>query len=200
MIISRIKKIKETELPSYRGDQLYMYPIDLTKNIDLPLKRWQPFIENMVKYIEGKVSEVFLTIDERLIKQGKTHRRGGPHVDGNFLYDWGSGGGNGWLTGGAGRSLNPVKHKKQYCDPRGSMLIVSSYAACRAWIGEFKGQPLQGGNCGHIQDQLSIADTFVLKKNILYHGNSTCVHESLPLDKDIKRQLVRLTINPWEGK
>jgi hypothetical protein len=104
---------------------------------------------------------------------------------------WGGGGG-GWLTGEDGRFLPREQHEEQYCSEKGGMLIVSSYEACKGWNGEYEGQPNQGGDCSHLD--LSKMDNFNLKSNTLYWGNSTFIHESLPLEEDVKRQLVRITL------
>ena len=72
------------------------------------------------------------------------------------------------------------------------MFIVSSYEACKGWNGVFEGQPGQGGDCSKID--LSKMSSFILNRNTLYWGNSTFIHESLPLDQKIKRQLVRITL------
>ena len=118
-------------------------------------------------------------------------RRGGPHTDGNYLYGWGGNGG-GWLTGEDGRFLPREKHINQYCSDKGGMLIISSYEACKGWNGEYDGEPNQGGDCSHLD--LSTMESFIMEKNTLYWGNSTFIHESLPIDEDVKRQLVRITL------
>ena len=80
---------------SFNNDQCYMHkfrledpiiPIDLTK-------KWLPIVKKMIEKNPIKFGEAYLTIDERFIKKGKTHRRGNPHVDGNYIFDWGGGGG-----------------------------------------------------------------------------------------------------------
>ena len=104
---------------------------------------------------------------------------------------WGGGGG-GWLTGEDGRFLPREQHEEQYCSEKGGMLIVSSYEACKGWNGEFEGQPNQGGDCTHLD--LSNMNSFNLKSHTLYWGNSTFIHESLALEEDVERQLVRITL------
>lgn len=37
-------------------------------------------------------------------------------------------------------------------------------------------------------------NSFNLKSHTLYWGNSTFIHESLPLEEDVERQLVRITL------
>lgn len=192
MLQSKSIKIKEISLPEYKGDRLYMHEFDMENPI-LPVgyERWKETIEDIISHSKTKKGKAYLTIDEKIVKKGETHRRGGPHTDGNYLFGWG-GGGSGWLTGEDGRFLPQEKHEQQYCSDKGGMFIISSYEACKGWNGTFEGQPGQGGDCSKID--LSKMSSFILSKNTLYWGNSTFIHESLPLDKDVKRQLVRITL------
>jgi hypothetical protein len=58
--------------------------------------------------------------------------------------------------------------------------------------GDFEGEPNQGGDCSHLD--LSKMDCYEMESNTLYWGNSTFIHESLPVQEDVKRQLVRITL------
>lgn len=192
MLASKSKCIKPITLPEYKGDQIYMHEFDISNPILPPgYDRWYEVLKEMIKYSPIKKGKAYITIDEKLITKGNSHRRGGPHTDGNYLFGWG-GGGSGWLTGEDGRFLPREQHEEQYCSNKGGMLIVSSYEACKGWNGDFNGQPNQGGDCSHLD--LSKMDTFNLKSNMLYWGNSTFIHESLPIQEDVKRQLIRVTL------
>lgn len=37
-------------------------------------------------------------------------------------------------------------------------------------------------------------ECYDLESNTLYWGNSTFIHESLPVEEDVKRQLIRITL------
>jgi hypothetical protein len=191
MLKSLSKKITEITLPEYKGDVLYMHPVELS-NLTLPLgyERWESTIKQMLSHSPTKDGIAYITIDEKKIVKGESHRRGGPHTDGNFLYGWG--GSDGWLTGANGRELAREQHEAQYCAEEGGMLIVSSYAACKGWNGVFEGEPSQGGNCESID--LSKMEEFLMNSNDLYWGNSTFIHESLVIDENVNRQLVRITL------
>jgi hypothetical protein len=192
MLKSKSKTIKTISLPPYRGDRVYMHEFYIENPI-LPVgyERWMSTLQEIIKYSPKKTGKAYLTIDEKLVKKGESHRRGGPHTDGNYIFGWG-GGGSGWLTGEDGRFLPREQHEQQYCSEKGGMLIVSSYTSCKGWVGEFDGQPNQGGDCSHLD--LSKMDSFYLESNKLYWGNSTFIHESLPLEEDVERQLVRVTL------
>lgn len=191
MINSKIKEVAAINFPKFKQGHLYMHPINLENPI-LPDEYYQykDALNKMLSNSPVKKGIAYVTIDNKLVTKGNSHRRGGPHVDGNFLFGWGTGGGNGWLTGHAGRILSKEKHEEQYCSNLGGTLISSSYAACKAWRGEFKEQPKQGGNCEHIKLDKGI----ILESNKVYLMNSTCIHESLPVKENVERSLIRITL------
>jgi hypothetical protein len=47
-----------------------------------------------------------------------------------------------------------------------------------------------GGDCSHID----LNGGFILKPNMIYYGNSQWIHESLPLEEEIHRNLIRITL------
>jgi hypothetical protein len=192
MLKSKSKMIKPITLPEYKGDRVYMHEFDMA-NPSLPTgyERWNGVIKEIIASSPKQTGRAYITIDEKIVRAGESHRRGGPHTDGNYLFSWGGGGG-GWLTGEDGRFLPREKHEQQYCSDKGGMLIVSSYEACKGWDGDFDGEPSQGGDCSHLD--LSKLESYNLKANTLYWGNSTFIHESLPLEEDVKRQLIRITL------
>ncbi|AFQ96579.1 hypothetical protein STRATTON_129 [Erwinia phage vB_EamM_Stratton] len=144
--------------------------------------------------------KVFLTIDEKELAAGQPHRRGGAHIDG--VYDMfadetrmGWGGGGGWLNGVPGRMLDDAGHKRSYQNENGGMLIVSSFPACQVWTGELDGVAGQGGSCEHLRDKFDTLETSVMDANRVYKASSMCIHESLPVTQDVKRQLLRITLS-----
>ena len=188
------------ELPDWQGDQLYMHPIDLAQPAKLPeqLQRWEPFIGKMLLSSPTRTGTAYVTIDQREVQPNHTHRRGGPHVDGNFLFAWNGsgGGGSGWLTGEDGRVLPPELHKMQYCSDTGATLIASSYSACKGWVGDYDDEPAQGGNCAHFAEKLKSMASLLMKPFRLYLMGSTAIHESLPIQSDtpVRRTLLRITL------
>ncbi len=187
--------VGKVSFPEFRGAQAYMHPIDLAApTLPSDCADFAPVVALMIRDSGITPSgAAFVTIDQRHIRAGQSHRRPGPHVDGNFIFDWGGGGG-GWLTGVAGRVLSPENHRLQYCNPMGGMLIASDAVGCRVWRGEFSGQPKQGGDCSHLGEQLDSAQSWLMEAGAVYLGNSTCVHESLPFAHDVRRTLVRITL------
>jgi len=109
MLKSKSKMVKPISLPEYRGDRVYMHAFDIA-NPSMPegYERWNPTLREIAACSPKKTGIAYVTIDEKIVRKGESHRRGGPHTDGNYLFGWGGGGG--WLTGEDGRFL--------FVDPR----------------------------------------------------------------------------------
>lgn len=197
MINSLVKELVVVDLPTTPAFA-YMIPFHLENKLILvgDVEPFQDVLNKMLSLSPIKTGEAYLTIDSRIIRKGNSHRRPGPHVDGNYLFQWGTGGGNGWLTGTKGRILTPEDHRLQYESKLGGMLIVASHEGCRVWEGQYKQLPKQGGDCSHLQ--LDTKDSFVMKKNTIYLTNSTCIHESLKMSQDVMRSLIRITLPATE--
>lgn len=190
MITSISKQFFEVQIPKHEGE-LKMIPFNLSNLSGVP-EKFKALVDKMISFLPVKEGTAYLTVDGKTIEPGKTHRRGGPHIDGNYLKegDWSNGGGNGWKVGGDGRTLTAEEHRKSYESNTGGMIICSDYPACKGWNGSFKSVPKTGGDCSHI----TLNEGFKLKANTVYYGNSQWIHESLPVNKRIHRTLVRITL------
>jgi hypothetical protein len=200
MFQSKCLLLNSITMPAFQGTQVYMLPFVINSNIDkndsIPA-RYKAILKEMLKPFQYCNDIGFLTIDERQVSKGKTHRRGGAHIDGNYIHDdWGNGG---WLTSNNFNQKNLDIHNKLYNNPKGGMIIASNYSACRGWTGNFHGEIKQGGDVSHLKGGLVNNSSFILKPNQIYYGNSQFVHESLPLTADVNRQLIRVTL-PHELK
>ncbi len=193
MITSISKELYKVKIPNYKGE-IKMLPFNLENLSTVPTK-FKKLVTEMIKTLPIKQGIAYLTIDGKTIEKNKTHRRGGVHIDGNFIKninEWGSsGGGNGWKVGEGGRILSSEHHKLSYQSKTGGMLIVSTSPGCKGWNGKFKGNPYVGGDCTKIK---GLGKGFILKPNTIYYGNSQFLHESLPIEKPIHRVLVRITL------
>lgn len=195
MIISISKELYEVQIPNYIGE-LKMLPFNLENLAEIP-KQFKELVSKMIEALPIKNGIAYLTIDGKLVEKGKTQRRGGVHIDGNYLpsLNWGdggeNGGGNGWKVGEGGRILSSIEHRQSYETKTGGMLIASTYPACRGWNGIFDGKPYVGGDCTRVE---GLDEGFVLKPNTVYYGNSQFLHESLPIDKTTHRIVARITL------
>ena len=192
MITSISKELYEVQIPNFTGE-VKMLPFNLENLSEIP-NQFKEMVSKMIEVLPFKKGIAYLTIDGKLVEKGKTQRRGGVYIDGNYLpsLSWGgNGGGNGWKVGEGGRILSSIEHKQSYETETGGMLIASTYPACRGWNGTFDGKPYVGGDCTRIE---GLDEGFVLKPNTVYYGNSQWLHESLPIDKTTHRVVARITL------
>jgi len=181
---SEFRKLAEIRLPEFTGTRVMMMPVVLgdMESIPASLKHYKECIKSLFLLQKHKDEIGYITIDEKFVVAGTSHRRGGKHVDGVYqgtCGGWGGGGG-GWGSHGNG------------------MLTVSSHAACQAWRGFFRGWPGVEGECDHLSEQCVLGE--VLEPKTVYWVDGMCVHESMPIDKDINRQFIRLSLpsgGPW---
>ncbi len=188
MINSISKELYEVQIPSYNGE-VKMLPFDLSNINNVP-EQFKELVSKMIEFLPIKKGIAYLTIDGKFVESGKTQRRGGPHTDGNYLKENSWGGTSGWKVGGDGIGLTTEEHKLSYESNTGGMIICSDYPGCMGWNGKFDGFPNTGGDCSH----LDLDEGFLLKPNTVYYGNSQWIHESLPLNESVHRNLVRITL------
>lgn len=167
--------------PEFTGTRIMMMPIELGQFHGVP-EQYIPIVEELYGMTEfrhfGEIG--YLTIDERNLKSGETLRRPGLHVDGYYHGRCGAwGGGGSWGSVGNG------------------MLTVSSTSHCRAYIGMIEGEPGDEGECDHIL--MPNFGTLFMPGEV-YWLDGACVHESLPVQENMQRQFVRLSMpsnGPW---
>jgi hypothetical protein len=185
MFASTFKFVGNVVFPEYSGVRVMMMPLVLGDLDSVPpmLAGYCDTLAMLFALMETKhVGNVgYLTVDEKIVKRGTTHRRAGLHVDGVFEGRCGGWGGGGWGSVGNG------------------MLTTSSHVGCRAWNQEFDGYPGNDGECDHLASQLRDAGTIFEPRGV-YWVDGLCVHESMPLPVDTNRQFVRLSMPskaPW---
>lgn len=172
-------------LPKFSNIRVMMLPIILGQIDTLPndMTHYKPTVSALFDLTKaehfGKVG--YLTVDEKIVEPGKTHRRAGLHVDGVYKGKGGGwGGGGGWGPKGNG------------------MLTVSSIAGCRAYNQAFNGEIGNEGEAEHLRSQCKNATVF--EANEVYWVDGMCVHESMPMTERAARQFVRLSMPsnaPW---
>lgn len=188
MINSVSKELNQVKIPFYNGE-VSMLPFNLNDLSNIPME-FVEVVKQMISNLPELVGEAYLTVHGKFVKKSKTLRRGAPHIDGNYLKEVSTWGGNGWKVGQHGVKLSSNEHKISYENNTGGMLIASNYSACKGWNGTFDYKAKEGGDCSHIP----LEDGFHLKENVVYYGNSQFIHESLPLDRDVHRVLFRITL------
>lgn len=183
----------QVHLPKFSGVRALLMPIIHGDPASLP--------DNMAQYGDlvqvmgeakpehlGKV--VYLTVDEKLVQAGMTHRRSRLHVDGWHITEEGSKLGGPWGGGNPGGAWGGARPGEEGT----GLLTVASHIGCRAWNQDFDGEPAPEGDCEHMRPQALGKNAEVLAANRLYWLGAHCVHESLRQGEDVERQFVRLSL------
>lgn len=76
--------------------------------------------------------------------------------------------------------------------PTEAIILASNIPACRALIGEWDGNIADDGDVSHLD--LSHMQEIQFEANIAYAGNVTFVHQSIPVQQDCWRTVVRLNV------
>lgn len=178
--------------PAWTGEKVYMRPFTKRDGLPFDLARWQPTVDAMLDGIDTD-GPIYLMIDQGVVRAGMSHRRPGVHIDGYWVPSIDGHGGHraslsGWDTGN-GRWKN-----SEFREPE-AIVLASTVQAARAYSGEFSGQPAEGGDCAHID--LSQMQPHDMQSGIVYAGNVTMLHESVPILVQQTRTLVRLNIPGW---
>jgi len=176
MIKSKYQILGKIKLPKFYGVRVQMMPLDFANPHLIPenIKHYTAVIERLI-IMSGFNSGIgYITIDEKYVKAGTTHRRPGVHVDD---YSWGGGSGTGTIWGSRG------------------MLLVSNVIGCKAWSQNVVGRPGKDGDCTHLKPQLQEKNAILLLPNIVYWLDGKCIHESIEVKEDCYRQFIRLS-NP----
>lgn len=188
-INSKSLKLNTIELPNYTG-HISMQPFNLSTLEGLQ-EEFKPIVKTMLQTLD-LTGTAYFTIHGKTLNKGETHRRPGPHTDGNYEpCAWSRGGGNGWKIGENGPAIDTKFHHDSYIVETGGIILASNFKACKGWNGTYEGTIQQGGDCS--QFDLSKGE-FDLEPNTIYYGNNHFIHESLPMSNDIHRVLVRITL------
>jgi len=175
------------------NEKLGMVPFDMATLAGVP-EHLKKVISQVLSGLPMLKGTAFLTVHTKHIEPNTTHRRGGAHIDGNYMerLSWCSPGTSGWKVGGDGMTLSAEDHVLSYETKTGGLLLVSDYPACAGWNGEFNTKAKEGGDCSHLN--LDPKDGFIMKPNTVYYGTSQFVHESLPISEEVTRTLIRITL------
>lgn len=188
MHASNLQTIGAVTFPAWTGERVYMREFTRKDGLPTDLQRWQPTVDAMLSGLEAP-GPVYIMIDQGEVRPGTSHRRPGVHIDGYWIAAEGAHRGGGHV-GVAGR----WEGRWNQCDfstPEALVLASDVEAAC-AYVGEWNGAPGEGGDCAHID--LSRLRRVAMRAGVAYAGNVSMLHESLPLQRAVRRTLVRLSV------
>lgn len=169
------------EFPEFSNTRIMMMPV-LLGSLDGVPSHYHELVSKLYSVMELRhFNQIgYLTIDEQVLNPSETLRRAGLHVDGYYHGNCGAwGGGGSWGSVGNG------------------MLTVSSTRHCKAYLGTIEGEPKDEGECDHL---VMPNEGELFEAGEVYWLDGACVHESLPVEEETKRQFVRLSMpssGPW---
>ena len=179
---SQFSTLGPAVLPPFSHTRILMMPVcldDLSGTLPPALYAWLPLMRSMRAAGPCRSGTAYLTIDEREVAEGGTHRRPGLHVDG-----WADDGGGSWGGGGWGGR-------------EAGMLVVASHTGSVVYPQRFEGVPRQYGDCEHLREQCRSAPP--LRAGVVYRLQGMTVHEAIPVHTDARRQFVRLSMPSRAG-
>lgn len=203
--------------PAFMAEKVYMQAFNPNKALPWPLERWQATVDQMLEGID--VDLAYLMIDQKELVVGDPHRRPGLHIDGYWCAaDRRHGGGGSHVGisahgstpppaqpghGGGGRHTGLKASGWQTPSPWATVdlsqpeatILATNVTASRAFIGKYRGKPGEGGDCSHVETRH--LGEIQLSKGICWAGNVAMLHESLPVESDCRRTLVRITVPGW---
>jgi hypothetical protein len=188
MLQSNYRELCAVEFPPFMFRQCYMHSFDLAEP-------WMPLgyddylepVTALCKAANATRGVAHMTIDEKVVTVGMSQRRPGPHVDGCFVvqrYSWVHDPRPAWL-----HYCNDVPGRAVARMP---VIVAASVAGCRAWRGQFDGEPGSDGDLSHIAAQLGEGE--VLRPNVGYLLSPDCVHESMLFAWPTKRSFLRIAL------
>lgn len=173
---SKIEDFGKVSIPEFTGTRVMMMPFlmeDPIGSLPSSVDSWKKPLQEICHMATVKSGVGYITIDEADVKEEETHRRPGLHVDG--MGDYGGGGG-GYAANG--------------------MFLVSSHVGCVGYRLSYEGQPVEDGDCEHLRELLR--ESVVMKPGHVYWCSPMAIHESIPMLRDTKRQMMRVSM-PSKG-
>lgn len=200
--------------PAYAGERHYMIPFTQRDGLPAHLAHWQGTVDDMLQGVRAP-GEIYLMVDQSPVLAGRPQRRPGVHVDGYWcpgeIRHTGHTSKAGWRNERKEdwRSQRYPKHREaprhaaggddwgatcDFTSPE-AIMLASDVSAARAFSGRFLGHPGKGGDCSAVD--LAGLQEIRLQAGRVYAGNVSMLHESLPVEADCYRTLVRLNVPGW---
>lgn len=185
--------------PAFLGERVYMTEFRKANGLPVELERWQPTVDAMLDGVDAPGS-IFIMIDQSQVRAGQAQRRPGVHIDGYWNPAIQAHGGGGHHGSAPCRGKWDSSPSWLHCDFREpeALILAANVTASRAFSGAFAGTPGEGGDFSHLD--LTGLQEHRLEAGTVYAGNVTMLHESLAVQHDCLRTLVRLSVPGWEPR
>ena len=185
-MLSYVQKRGFVSFPKFTGEKVYMREFYKRTGLPFDLRRWQPTVDMMLAEIESD-EPIYLMIDQAQTEAGAFHRRSWLHVDGYWdakSQTWPPSPNNPHLA------IDPSD-----VSPKEAIVLASNVLGSRAFVGRFNVMPKTGNDCASISaNGLRRVD---MLPDIVYVGNVSMLHESIPVERDCLRTVVRLNVPGW---
>ncbi len=216
MFSSIIQERGAVSFPGFNAEKHYMIPFFKKYGLPKHLSHWQDTVDDMLDGIDTN-RPIYFMADQAFVKAGTAHRRPGVHVDGywdsTFVYEPNPPQWRLYGHGGGGRHQGVPTHKLSPGHWKGvgthrrwersaawgvvdfsypeAMLLASNVSASAAYIGEYDGKLISEGGDARV---VPLGDLAVqhLGSHLCHAGTVGTLHESLPLNQDAYRTMVRL--------
>lgn len=180
--------------PEFSGTRVMMMPFhahNVQGSLPASLDSYKPLLQAMIDRAPKHVvfpedATAYLTIDEMHLEPGVIQRKPSLHVDGMYQGElsgaWGGGGG-GWGSVG-----------------NGMLLSSNTSDLCKMWTGQFKGLPINDGECDHLRSELDSKEMYSFQAGDVIWADGLLVHESYAAQHAVDRQFVRVSLpnnSPW---
>jgi len=188
--------VNKCRFPKTTNTNINMMPFILGDKTSLPdhiHTSWKMISDcNIAEKHLGKVC--YLTIDESLVKKGKTQRRQGVHIELPGALDGGWGGG-GW---GGGGWRSPQGFPRQRKD--GIYMASNVNNSCKVWNTQISHENI--GNLGEVRSD-NLGEGTNMNANDIWWMTDKTPHQALPQTKTQMRQFFRLVtsnVSHWYSK
>lgn len=199
-MLSDVRMGSRVPFPAHIGERIYMLPFE--RKLPAKYARWQPTVDAMLSGVDHD-GRCYLMVDQGTVEAGKSQRRPGLHVDGNWVEELNCHGG-GHRHRGHGHPPPPpkpnhVNARGRWDQPKPSwnhfqyapeaIVLAADVLGAVAYAGEFKADIGPGGE---VETDVSRMDFVPLTAGLAWIGNVTMLHESIPLPARTQRTVVRI--------
>ena len=203
MYVSEVQPLNSVTFPEFTGERVYMEKFYKQDGLPSHLSRWQNTVDQMLDTVDTD-QPIFIMIDQGIVKPNTSHRRPGPHIDGYWIEELKAHGGsqhkfnsihkfdNRHVLHQGGWSTGPGSWKHVDFSQPESIILASDVVGCKAYTGQWEGDIGEGGDLSHLD--LTDLLNFSMHSHVVYKGNVTFIHESIPLQNETQRTLVRLNL------
>lgn len=199
--------------PEFNAERHYMIPFFKKEGLPKHLQHWQNTVDAMLEGVETD-DLIFFMADQGKVKKKTPHRRPGAHIDNYWVPSTGHRGGGGHLNPclpgmgggmhrGGGGHLGMRSRKDRHsgwCSsfdmPKQAIILASDVQGCKGYVGEWNGVVEDHGDCSHI-DTSKLTEHFLKPHQVYLGDTSQFIHESVPVEYNCMRTLVRLNVNGW---